>query len=186
MDSYSFEKTRIPGIWELGTLDPIPLKEIAGNYYTLTGKGHIKSDRRIRQLMEFLGFKYRPRHIKNPQIMNDGIGWHVDYEDRFLVCNPDPGTLKRWPWMITLVAADGPTKGTKIRRFYYKTYLETWKIYLIHRCVIHDSPEPELYEEYRIMNRYDIHQFPEPECLHAYRRKIRNKYKAIAQALLKD
>ena len=184
MDKYYFQETRFPGVWELGTLDPIPLNKIS-KYYTSSSLGQIKSDRRVRQLMQFLGFKFRPRHAKNPQNSSNEPGFHVDGEDYFLLGNPNPRYLRKVPWMIILIAADDPhAQGTKIKRFFGGGYLEAWRIYLMHRCVLHDSPEPQP-GKYRLMNRYDIKQFPEPKCLHNYRRKLRNKHKAIAEALLK-
>ena len=181
MDNYYFQKTRFPGIWELGSLDPIKIEE---THYM----GHCKlrgSDRRVRKLMDFLGLKYRARNIINPQNMSK-IGWHIDFEND-IVGNPKPTYLKKWPWMIIMVASNSrETEGTRIRRTAYATgHLESWKIYLTHRCVMHDSPEKET-KYTRFLNRYDIHSFPEPKCMHNYRRKLRKKHIAIAQALLKD
>lgn len=181
MDNYYFQETKFLGIWELGSLDPVKIEETKyAGYCRLKN-----SDPRVRKLMNFLGLKYRARNIVNPQSMVS-LGWHIDFEDGIAVGNPQPWMLKKWPWMIILIATnEKKALGTRIRKNSFRAgYLENWKIYLMHRCILHDSPEDQDYT--RFLNRYDIHQFPEPNCLHNYRRKLRKKHIAIAQALLKD
>jgi hypothetical protein len=147
MDTYGVEKTPIKGVWKLGKLDP------TANWdeYIQSNRrfGCSSPDRRVKNLIQFLGLSFEDRSHANPQ--NPRVKrpkWHVDAypSDRTKTI---PGIYSND--MITMISGEDGTLFRKSNRSIWKS--EPWTIYFINYDVVHASP---LVDKPRLLHRFDL------------------------------